>query len=133
MLAIDVTTLDVTDSRESGTKPKLHTSGANLREEDLILCKTDLMDTEWYPAEINKIYSDEIEIIYFTTPIKVAENFIEQSREQKSENLRSARFRKTWYIRHGKNAGKGTIKLHFLAIPSYDYGQDDFQSRNLTS
>ncbi len=54
------------------------------------------MDTEWYVAEINKIYSDETEIIYFTTPIKVVENFIEQSIEQKSENLRSARFRKTW-------------------------------------
>ncbi len=75
MLAIDVTTLDITDSRESGTKPKLHTSGAELHEEDLILCKTDLTDTEWYLAEINKIYSDEIEIIYFTTPIKVVEKF----------------------------------------------------------
>ncbi len=46
MLAIDVTTLDVADSRKSGTKPKLHISGAELREEDLILCKTDLTDTE---------------------------------------------------------------------------------------
>ena len=70
LLTIDVTTLDVTDSRESGSKPKLHTIGAELREEDLILCKTDLTDTEWYLAEINKIYSDEIEIVYFTTPIK---------------------------------------------------------------
>jgi hypothetical protein len=96
MLTINVTTLDVTDSRESETKPKLHISGAELRKEDLILCKMDLTDTEWYLAEINKIYSDEIEIIYFTTPIKAVENFIEQSMEQKSENLRSARFRKTW-------------------------------------
>ena len=48
MLVIDVTTLDVTDSRESGAKPKLHTNGAELHEEDLILCKTDLTDTEWY-------------------------------------------------------------------------------------
>ena len=46
MLTIDVTTLDVTDSRESGSKPKLHTSGAKLHEEDLILCKTDLTVTE---------------------------------------------------------------------------------------
>ena len=56
MLMIDVTTLDVTDSRESGAKPKLHTNnGAKLHEEDLILCKTDLTDTEWYLTEINKI------------------------------------------------------------------------------
>ena len=41
----------------------------------------NLTDIEWYLAEINKIYSDEIEIIYFTTPIKVVENFIEQSIE----------------------------------------------------
>jgi hypothetical protein len=95
MLMIDVTTPNVTDSRESGAKPKLHTNGAELHEEDLILCKTDLTDTEWYLAEINKIYSDEVEIIFFTTPIKVVENYIEQSMEQRSENLRSARFWKT--------------------------------------
>jgi hypothetical protein len=122
MLTIDVTTLDVTDSRESGAKPKLHINGAELHEEDLILCKTDLTDTKWYLTEINKIYSnelheedlilcktdltdtkwylteinkiysDEVEIIYFTTPIKEVENYIEQSMEQRSENLRSARF-----------------------------------------
>ena len=95
MLMIDVTTLNVTDSRESGAKPKLHTNGAELHEEDLILCKTDLTDTKWYLTEINKIYSDEVEIIFFITPIKVVENYIEQSMEQRSENLRSARFWKT--------------------------------------
>ena len=95
MLMIDVTTLDVTDSRESGAKPKLHTNGAELHEEDLILCKTDLTDIEWYLTQINKIYSDEVEIIYFTTPTKVVENYIEQSMEQRSENLRSARSWKT--------------------------------------
>ena len=77
MLMIDVTTLDVTDSRESGAKPKLHTNGAELHEEDLILYKTDLTDTEWYLTEIDKIYSNEVEIIYFTTPNKVVENCIE--------------------------------------------------------
>ncbi len=62
MLMIDVTTLDVTDSRESGAEPKLHTNDAELHEEDLILRKTDLTDIEWYLTEINKIYSDEVEI-----------------------------------------------------------------------
>ena len=95
MLMIDVTTLDVTDSRESRAKPKLHTNGAELHEEDLILYKTDLTDTEWYLTEIDKIYSDEVKIIYFTTPNKVVENYIEQSMEQISENLRSTRFWKT--------------------------------------
>ncbi len=56
MLTIDVTTLDVTDSRESGAKPKLHTNSAELREEDLILCKTDLTDTEWYLANRDHLF-----------------------------------------------------------------------------
>jgi hypothetical protein len=117
MLEIDVTTLDVTDSRESGAKPKLHVNGDEIREEDLILCKTELTDTEWYLAEINKIYSDEVEVVYFTTPAKTAENYIERSFDEKSENLRSARFRKTWIIRDGKNAGRGTLKVPFPSNP----------------
>ena len=129
MLTIDVTMLDATDSRESGTKPKLHTNGAELHEEDLILCKTDITDTEWYLAEINKIYSVEIEIIYFTTPIKVVENFIEQSIQEKSENLRSAR----GLYETAKMPVKEQLQLLFLAIQNCDYGQHDFQSRNLTS
>ena len=95
MLEIDVTTLDVTDSRESGAKPKLHVNGDGIREEDLILCKMELTDTKRYLAEINKIYSDETEVVYFTTPAKSAENYIDQSIDQRCENLRSARFRKT--------------------------------------
>jgi hypothetical protein len=123
MLEIDVTTLDVTDSRESGTKPKLHVNGDKIREEDLILCKTELTDTEWYLAEINKIYSDEIEVVYFTTPAKPAENYIEQSIDEKSENLRSARFRKTWIIRDGKNARKETLKVPFPSNPELRRGR----------
>jgi hypothetical protein len=56
MLEIDVTTLDVTDSRESGTNPKLHVNGDEIQEEDLILFKMELTDTELYLAEIDKIY-----------------------------------------------------------------------------
>ena len=37
--------------------------------------------------------------------------------EQKSDNLRSARFRKTWFIRDGRNTGKGTIKAPFPSNP----------------
>jgi hypothetical protein len=48
-------------------------------------------------------YLDEIEVVYFTTPAKSAENYIEQSIDYRCENLRSARFRKTWIIRDGKN------------------------------
>jgi hypothetical protein len=65
--------------------------GAEIREEDLILCKTELTDTEWYLAEIDKIYANEIEVIYYTTPANTAENFIDQSIDQRYENLRTAR------------------------------------------
>ena len=92
MFEINVTTLDVSDSRESGSKPKLHTNGVELREEELIICKTELIDTEWYLSEINKIYSEEIEIVYYTTPATTADNFVEQSINQRYKNLRSARF-----------------------------------------
>ncbi len=113
-LEIDVTTLDVTDSRESGTKPKLYANGDEIREEDLIRCKTELTDTKRYLAEINQIYSDETEVVYFTAPATSAENYIDQSIDQRCENLRSARFRKTWIIiRDGKNAGKETLKVPF--------------------
>jgi len=95
MLEIDVTTLDVTDSRKSGTNPKLHVNGDEIQEEDLIFFKMELTDTKRYLAEIKKIYSDETEVVYFTTPAKSAENYIDQSIEQRCENLRSARFRKT--------------------------------------
>ena len=56
MLEIDVTTLDVIDSRESGTNPKLHVNGDEIQEENLILFKMELTDTELYLAEIDKIY-----------------------------------------------------------------------------
>ena len=92
MLEIDVTTLDVSDSRESGSKPKLHTNGVELREEELIICKTELTDTEWYLSEINKIYSEEIEVVYYTTPATTADNFVEQSINHRYKNLRSACF-----------------------------------------
>jgi hypothetical protein len=74
-----------------------------------------------YMVSDNKIYSDEIEIIYFTTPIEVVENYIEQSIEQKSENLRNARIRKMWFIRDGKNAGKGIVLLRRLVSQPYHY------------
>ena len=116
MLEIDVTTLDVSDSRESGSKPKLHTNGVELREEELIICKTELTDTEWYLSEINKIYSEEIEIVYYTTPATTADNFVEQSINQRYKNLKCT-FLKTWIVRDGKNAGKGTVKAPFPSNP----------------
>jgi hypothetical protein len=66
MLEIDVTTLDVTDLRESGSKPKLHTNSAELREEELIICKTELTDAEWY--------LDLAEIVIITVRLIIIDN-----------------------------------------------------------
>ncbi len=114
MLEIDVTTLDVTDSRESGTKPKPHVNGDEIREEDLILCKTELTDTKRYLAEINKIYSDETEFVYFTTPAKSAENYIDQSIDQRCEKSQKCTFQKN--VETAKMP-KGTLKVPFQSNP----------------
>jgi hypothetical protein len=116
MLMIDVTTLDVTDSRESGVKPKLHTNGAELHKEDLILCKTDLTDIEWYLTEINKIYSDEVEIIFFTTPTKVVESYIEQSMEQRYENLNPTDIIE-WYLAEISKIYSDEVEIIFFTTP----------------
>ena len=105
MLMIDVTTLDVTDSRESGAKPKLPS----------ILCKTDLTDIEWYLTEINKIYSDEVEIIFFTTPTKVVENCIEQSMEQRYENLNLTDIE--WYLAEINKIYSDEVEIIFFTTP----------------
>ena len=115
MLMVDVTTLDVTDSRESGAKPKLHTNGAELHEEDLILCKTNLTDIEWYLTEINKIYSDEVEIIYFTTPTMVVENCIEQSMEQRYKNLNQTDIE--WYLTEINKIYSDEVEIIFFTTP----------------
>ena len=130
MLMIDVTTLDVTDSRESGAKPKLHTNGAELHEEDLILYKTDLTDTEWYLTEIDKIYSDEVEIIYFTTPNKVVENCIEQSMEQRYENLNLTDIE--WYLAEINKIYSNEVEIIYFTTPTKvveDYIEQSMEQR----
>jgi hypothetical protein len=114
---IDPSTLDVTDIRLSNAKPKLYNEAHQLREDNLIICKTEITDTEWCLAEINRIYPEEIEITYYTTPITQLENYNTATYEQKLGVLKNARFRKTWYISSGKNVGKVTIKAPFPKNP----------------
>ena len=92
-------------------------------------CKTELTDTEWYLAQINKIYSDEIEVVYFATPAKSAENYIEQPIDERSEKNQKCTFPKTWIIQDGKMPVKEPSKFRFPAIQNCEYGEDDFQSR----
>jgi hypothetical protein len=88
-----------------------------LQEGILILCKTQKEDKGWFLAEIDKIYSDEIVVSYYATPRPSLDNYEASSKEQRMEALGEACFRKTWYLRQGKNAGKATNKAPFPLNP----------------
>ena len=46
------------------------------------------------------------------------------------EALGEACFRKTWYIRQGKNAGMATNKPRFHKIRSCDSGKESYRPRS---
>ena len=117
MYEIDPLTLDVTFTQLSSTKPKLYNKDYKLYEDSLIICKTEITDTEWCLAEVHRIYPEEVEITYYTTPIAQLENYNTANKEQRTDVLKNARFRKTWYISSGKNVGKATLKAPFPKNP----------------
>ena len=96
---------------------KAYSKGDPLQEGILILCKTEKNDKGWYLAEIDKTYPDEIEVTYFATPRPSLENYETSSKDQRLETLSEACFRKTWFIRQGKNAGMGTCQAPFPNNP----------------
>jgi hypothetical protein len=116
-LTIDVTRHDPTASTSLQSEPALLKPGAKLQEEELALCKTDKGDKAWYLVEVHKIYPDEIEVIYYTTPREHLDGYETATHEQKQERLSQCRFRKTWFIRSGTNAGKGTLNAPFPKSP----------------
>jgi hypothetical protein len=56
-------------------------------------------------------------VIYYTTPREQLDEYDTASHEQRQERLRQSRFRKTWFIRTGTNAGKGTLNPPFPKNP----------------
>jgi hypothetical protein len=82
-----------------------------------LLCKTDKDDKTWSLAEVHKIYPDEIEVIYYTTPREQLDEYETATHKQRQERLGQSRFRKTWFIRNGTNAGKGTLNSPFPKNP----------------
>ena len=117
MKEIDVNRHDPTAETPLIVKPALFKPGVVLREEELILCKTDKGDKAWSLAEVHKIYPDEIEVIYYTTPRKQLDDYETATHVQRQECLSQSRFRKTWFIRAGTNAGKGTLNPPFPGNP----------------
>jgi hypothetical protein len=47
-------------------------------------------DKGWYLAEIDKIYPDEIEVTYFSTPRPSLDNYETSSKDQRLETLSEA-------------------------------------------
>ncbi len=106
--SIDVIRHDPT-AASPHVEPALLKPGVTLQEEELILCKTEKGDHAWSLAEVHKIYPEEIEVIYYTTPQQQLDEYDSATPEQRQGHLSQCRFRKTWLIRTGTNAGKGTL------------------------
>ena len=66
--SIDVIRHDPTATASPHIEPALLKPGVTLQEEELILCKTEKGDQAWSLAEVHKVYPEEIEVIYYTTP-----------------------------------------------------------------
>jgi hypothetical protein len=117
MKTLDTDTFEVTDLLIQHAKPSLYDPSYKLQEETLIICKTEHTDTEWclLVAEVHKIYPDEIELIYYTTP--PVTNYYDAIQDQRQHHLKMSRFCKTWYLSTGKNIGKATIKAPFSQNP----------------
>ena len=115
--SIDVIRHDPTATASPHIEPALLKPGVTLQEEELILCKTEKGDQAWSLAEVHKVYPEEIEVIYYTTPRQQLENYNSATPEQRQGHLSQCRFRKTWFIRTGTNAGKGTLKAPFPKNP----------------
>jgi hypothetical protein len=116
--SLDISRHDPTAETTFHQEPALLKPGVKLREEELILCKTETADKAWYLAEVHKIYPEEIEVVYYTTPRQPLDDYATATPEQREERLSQSRFRKTWFIRTGTNAGKGTINAPFPKNPS---------------
>ncbi len=91
-------------------KPAFYDKQKPLREEDIILCKTEKEDASRFLAEVNRIFPDEVEVVNITTPKPLMDGYATAALHVRIDDLLKARFRKIWYVYSGKNAGKGTLK-----------------------
>jgi hypothetical protein len=64
------------------------------------------------------VYQDRIQINYFSTPTQNIENFKESTEMERKVRLAQAHFRKTWFHREGKHAGKGKLSPPYPHDPS---------------
>ena len=74
---------DPTVEASPHSEPALLKPGVTLQEEELILCKTEKGDQAWSLAEVHKVYPEEIEVVYYTTPRQQLEDYNWYERRQR--------------------------------------------------
>jgi len=87
-------------------------------EGEIIICNESPKEHGWFVAEVTRRKPNEIEVKYLSTFTPPLEDHDIETLDIKVERILKARFRRTWFIRQGKNAGKATIK------PPYTNNED---------
>jgi hypothetical protein len=86
-LTIDVTRHAPTANTSLQSEPSLLKPGVTLQEEELAICKTYKGNKAWYLVEVHKIYPDEIEVIYYTTPRQQLNDYETATHKQRQGRL----------------------------------------------
>jgi hypothetical protein len=111
---------DITDPSDlPSPNPAMHDpeNVLPLTEGELIITRDDPTSTEWYVAEIHRVLPDKIVVKYFSTRTPSLDDYSGQTQEAIEKRLKQVHFRRTWYFRSGKNAGKGTVNPPFPNNP----------------
>jgi hypothetical protein len=72
-----------------------------LQEGEFIILKDDPRAEDWYCAEIRKILADRIEVNYYTTITPALASYKDATLRQRSGNIKSATFLRTWCLDRG--------------------------------
>jgi hypothetical protein len=72
-----------------------------LQEGEYVIIKDDPNATDWYCAEIRKILADRIEVNYYTTITPALTNYEDRSVKERSRNIKTATFLRTWCLDKG--------------------------------
>jgi hypothetical protein len=76
-------THDLTIASPNQAKPSHYDKRNPLREEEIILCKTEKDDTSWCLTEVNKIFPNEVEVVYYTTPELLMDGYATATKPQR--------------------------------------------------
>jgi hypothetical protein len=87
-------------------------------EGEIIICNESPKEHGWFVADVTRRKPNEIDVKCLSTFTPPPEDHGIETPDNKVERISKARFRRTWFIRQGKNAGKATIK------PPYPNNED---------